>query len=56
VLAIVMGVASPQFTRLIEPSVQSLISDTNARMRRPATAPARAAAALAAEPAAGDGR
>jgi NADH-quinone oxidoreductase subunit M len=54
VLAIVMGVASPMFTRLIEPSVQSLVSETNARMRRPA-APATAAAALA-EPAAGGGR
>jgi NADH-quinone oxidoreductase subunit M len=55
VLAIVMGVASPLFTKLIEPSVQSLVSDTNARMRRPA-APARAAAALADPAAAGGGR
>jgi NADH-quinone oxidoreductase subunit M len=31
VLSIVMGVASPLFTRLIEPSVQTLISDTQAR-------------------------
>jgi NADH-quinone oxidoreductase subunit M len=54
VLAIVMGVASPMFTRLIEPSVQSLVSETNARMHRSA-APATAAAALA-EPAAGGGR
>ncbi len=31
VLAIVMGVASPYFTRLIEPSVQTLIFDTQSR-------------------------
>jgi NADH-quinone oxidoreductase subunit M len=54
VLAIFMGVASPLFTKLIEPSVQALVSETNARMRRPA-APATAAAVLA-EPAAGGGQ
>jgi NADH-quinone oxidoreductase subunit M len=53
VLAIFMGVASPLFTRLIEPSVQSLVSETNARMRRPVAPPA--AAALM-DPAAGGGR
>jgi NADH-quinone oxidoreductase subunit M len=53
-LALFMGVASPLFTRLIEPSVQSLVSETNARMHRPA-APATAAAAPSA-PAAGGGR
>ena len=38
VLAIVMGVASPYFTRLIEPSVQTLIYETNRRARAvPAT-------------------
>ena len=35
VLAIVMGVASPLFTRLIEPSVESLVYETNTRMRKP---------------------
>jgi NADH-quinone oxidoreductase subunit M len=54
VLAIVMGVASPLFTRLIEPSVQSLVSETNSRMRRPAAAATAAAAPSA--PAAGGGR
>jgi NADH-quinone oxidoreductase subunit M len=54
VLAIVMGVASPLFTRLIEPSVQSLVADTNARTRRPAT-PSTTAAVIPAPPA-GDGR
>jgi len=54
VLAVVMGVASPLFTRLIEPSVQTLVAETNAR-KRPA-APATAAAAVIAEPAAGGGR
>ena len=53
VLAIFMGVASPLFTKLIEPSVQALVSETNVRMRRPA-APATAAAL--AEPAAGGRR
>jgi NADH-quinone oxidoreductase subunit M len=53
VLAIVMGVASPLFTRLIEPSVQSLVSETNARMRPVAPA---ATAAVLAEPAGGGGR
>jgi NADH-quinone oxidoreductase subunit M len=44
VLAIVMGVASPYFTRLIEPSVATLISETNSRaQRRPATTAASAA-------------
>jgi NADH-quinone oxidoreductase subunit M len=41
VLAVVMGVASPLFTRLIEPSVQTLIYDTQSR----ATARARTVAA-----------
>jgi hypothetical protein len=53
VLAIVMGVASPLFTRLIEPSVQSLVSETNARMRPVAPA---ATAAVLVEPAGGGGR
>jgi len=53
VLAIVMGVASPLFTRLIEPSVQTLVSETNARTRRP---PAPSTAAVIAEPPAGGGR
>jgi len=44
VLAIVMGVASPLFTRLIEPSVQTLVYDTQSR----AGARPRSAAALAA--------
>jgi len=48
----VMGVASPMFTRLIEPSVQSLVAETNAR-RRPG---APSTAAVIAEPAAGGGR
>jgi NADH-quinone oxidoreductase subunit M len=48
VLAVVMGVASPLFTRLIEPSVQSLVSETNARMRvKPASTAADAAGAVA---------
>jgi NADH-quinone oxidoreductase subunit M len=51
VLTIVMGVASPLFTRLIEPSVQTLISDTQSRQRG---APPRAAA-LPAPPGAGGG-
>jgi NADH-quinone oxidoreductase subunit M len=42
VLAIVMGVASPYFTRLIEPSVQNLIYETKSR-ERGASAPTRAA-------------
>jgi NADH-quinone oxidoreductase subunit M len=50
VLAIVMGVASPLFTRLIEPSVQTLVAETNARMHRPA---GRAAAAEVGPPLAG---
>ena len=54
VLAVVMGVASPMFTRLIEPSVQTLVAETNAR-KRP-VAPSTAAAAVIAEPAAGGGR
>jgi NADH-quinone oxidoreductase subunit M len=42
VLAIVMGVASPYFTRLIEPSVQTLIYETKSRQRT-VPAPTRAA-------------
>ena len=42
VLSIVMGVASPLFTRLIEPSVQTLIYETKSRARG-ASAPTRAA-------------
>ena len=55
VLAIFMGVASPLFTKLIEPSVQTLVSETNARMRRPVAPPAATAAVLV-DPAAGGGR
>ena len=54
VLAIVMGVASPLFTRLIEPSVQTLISDTQSRMR-PVSATTTAAAPAAAAAAGGGG-
>ncbi len=39
VLAIVMGVASPLFTRTIEPSVQALISDVNRAVRPSAGRP-----------------
>jgi NADH-quinone oxidoreductase subunit M len=56
VLAIVMGVASPLFTRLIEPSVQSLVYETNTRMHTRPSSPTTAAAALVGEPAAGGGR
>jgi len=49
VLAIVMGVASPLFTRLIEPSVQTLIYDTQSRARP-------AAPAVAALPGSGQDR
>jgi NADH-quinone oxidoreductase subunit M len=42
VLAVVMGVASPYFTRLIEPSVQTLIYETRSRARN-VSAPTRAA-------------
>jgi NADH-quinone oxidoreductase subunit M len=52
VLAIVMGVASPIFTRLIEPSVQTLIADTEARARR---VPAGGTTASLPAPAAGGG-
>jgi NADH-quinone oxidoreductase subunit M len=54
VLSIVMGVASPLFTRLIEPSVQSLISDTHARAH--SAPPTRADAAPPAAGGSGDGR
>jgi NADH-quinone oxidoreductase subunit M len=53
VLAIVMGVASPFFTRLIEPSVQTLIYETNLHARGQA---ATAASADALAPAGGGGR
>jgi len=53
VLAIVMGVASPLFTRLIEPSVQSLVYETSTRMRKPAPT---TAAAVVGEAAGGGGR
>jgi NADH-quinone oxidoreductase subunit M len=55
VLAIVMGVASPIFTRLIEPSVQTLISDTQSRARRASPPATRASVPGPARGAAGGG-
>jgi len=54
VLAIVMGVASPLFTRLIEPTVETLIYQTQAREQAPRTT--LAAAAARPDGAAGGGR
>jgi NADH-quinone oxidoreductase subunit M len=48
VLSLVMGVASPMFTRLIEPTVHALIADTQMRVR-PAEPPPGATRADAAE-------
>jgi hypothetical protein len=38
-LALVMGVASPMFTKRIEPSVEALIFQVKSRTPRPAPAP-----------------
>jgi NADH-quinone oxidoreductase subunit M len=51
-LALVMGVASPLFTRSIEPSVSALLLHVRSHARPPAAAPLRAGATAApAEPA-----
>ena len=55
VLALLMGVASPVFTRLIEPSAQVLVSDTESRRSGGPAAPA-PTALVAAAPAGGAGR
>ena len=55
VLALLMGVASPVFTRLIEPSAQVLVSDTESRRSGGPAAPA-PTAPVAAAPAGGAGR